>query len=446
MKVKRFTASLLAVVLILSAGFAAAAAPNNAAASGWADSDIQALNNRGILTAEFLDRFQEDITRGEFTALILSVYEYARGRLYETTSPFTDIASSGYASQISKAYSVGLVGGRSETVFDPGGLITREEAAKMLCTLVEAIAGGIGDLQIDLSNAGAQEVSQWALPYVSYVQKNGLMQGTGNSFSPRDPMTREQALVILERAIETYEWHGHIYPQYRALVIGNFDYAGTENDGLRFKTSADDVSRVLKQSSVRGQKYQVEKAYNVSSKEFFQLISDTFSGASENDVSILSFSGHGVIPDETFSNQKISETAIVVSDGRYNEFITYPEIIEALNAIPGTKIVLLGSCFSGAALNYTDNDNIMILAASADDEYSYGYVGQNYTYNEFEFAISEALGGSGSLRADYNGDGRVTFEELFLYLRVNVNLSTVKVQTGEVDIVLVDTMAVVDGG
>lgn len=74
-----------------------------------------------------------------------------------------------------------------------------------------------------------------------------------------------------------------------------------------------------------------------------QGIASTFSGADENDISYFYFSGHGTY-GEGFSTSYICPTGY---DGTVDFGISVNELESALSVIPGTKVVVIDSCFSG---------------------------------------------------------------------------------------------------
>jgi len=81
---------------------------------------------------------------------------------------------------------------------------------------------------------------------------------------------------------------------------------------------------------------------NATKTAILQGIASTFSGADENDISYFYFSGHG---DYTgvFTTSYICPTDTIDA----NSMISINELESALSAIPGTKVVILDSCFSG---------------------------------------------------------------------------------------------------
>lgn len=129
---------------------------------------------------------------------------------------------------------------------------------------------------------------------------------------------------------------------YRALLIGNNDYPGTINDlengplwNLFMMQSA------LERSSLNGLAYSDITVMADRSKG--QILSAIASlknkGIDSNDVTMFFYSGHGAQDAPTEE-----QTGLVGVD---DQIVNVPELKAALDAIPGTVIVILDSCFSG---------------------------------------------------------------------------------------------------
>ena len=175
--------------------------------SVWAAAEVNSLEKRGVIPGALKNSYQAPIRRDEFTALMVNVFESATGKVAEYKSPFTDIADSNYKDAVGKAYTIGLVDGTSATTFTPGGLLTREQAAKILCNLVSTIKG------VDISPKSlpgfidSASISSWALKYVAFAQENKIMLGDSSGrFNPRNNLTREEAMLVTERLFVRYNW------------------------------------------------------------------------------------------------------------------------------------------------------------------------------------------------------------------------------------------------
>ncbi|MDR0670900.1 MAG: amidase, partial [Oscillospiraceae bacterium] len=176
--------------------------------SSWAQAEVDAFNARGLIPEGLAGDFQAPIRRDEFMAIIVSVYEYVKGAATDFSSPFTDIADSAHRVSIEKARTAALVDGTSPAKFTPGGLLTREQTAKILCAVIANVES------VSTNDAGAPDfadlasISSWAVPYVAYCQRHEIMLGGagGLQFDPLGKLTRETALIVAERLIVQYEW------------------------------------------------------------------------------------------------------------------------------------------------------------------------------------------------------------------------------------------------
>ncbi len=173
----------------------------------WGEGPVTALRERGVVPPDLLVGAQEAITRAQFTALMVQIYEYAKGvYTLQDPSPFTDIADNKYALEIEKAYELGLANGVGDNLFSPNGTLTREQCAKLVGTIAGIINETPVESDIELPYGDVDAIQSWALVYVRYALEYGLMNGMGVDFAPSATLTREQALVIAERMIEKYSW------------------------------------------------------------------------------------------------------------------------------------------------------------------------------------------------------------------------------------------------
>ena len=113
----------------------------------------------------------------------------------ENVSNFTDVQTDDwYAEAVAYAVENGLFTGTSDTTFSPNGTMTRG----MLVTVLYRQAG-----EPEASNHNKfVDVSAdiWYARAVTWAYDNGIVNGTGDkTFSPEEPVTREQIATILMR-------------------------------------------------------------------------------------------------------------------------------------------------------------------------------------------------------------------------------------------------------
>lgn len=113
------------------------------------------------------------------------------------SSGYYDVADNHWASAYVKALSeAGVISGRGDGNFDPDGTITRGELAKVI------VMGIIGEVNKDAKSDFTDVDGHWAKEYVATAAAATLVNGmTATEFAPDGLVTREQAAVIIYRAL-----------------------------------------------------------------------------------------------------------------------------------------------------------------------------------------------------------------------------------------------------
>jgi uncharacterized protein YjdB len=241
---------------------------------------------------------------------------------------------------------------------------------------------------------------------------------------------------------------------YRALCIGVGDYLDVSVSDL--ESPGYNVNRIIQVlNSCKFGSEEIEfttietlKDENATKTAIINGITSTFSGADENDVSYFYFSGHGSYTG-VFATSYICPTGL---DGSVASAISVDELESALSAIPGTKVVILDSCFSGGFIgkgkeekviskeNLTSfNDEIInvfsqaesksllttnqykVLTASHYDQTSYENTGSHpkdgYPYAIFTAAFCLGCGyNDGIYYADTDVNTKVSLEEEYNFI------------------------------
>lgn len=177
----------------------------------WATTEVNAAITAGLVPEELQSGYKTNITRADFCRLAVNLMVVYAG------SPIDDIlAGKGLTidpavfsdtqdETILAANALGIVGGRGSGIFDPGGSITRQEAAAMLMRAAKALGyTPAGQHQVFGDTAG---LGQWAKDAIDYISAatdstNGkaVMGGTAaNTFSPLGTYTRQQAYLTMIR-------------------------------------------------------------------------------------------------------------------------------------------------------------------------------------------------------------------------------------------------------
>ena len=194
-----------------------------ASGSEWANEELEKADAMGLIP-DCLDGadLTADITRAEFAAVAVKVYEALSGTpaIPIVNNPFTDCNDV----EVLKAYNIGAVNGTSATTYDPDALLNREQAATMLTRVFKKVTLAGWTLPTDsqftlpytkpAAFADDKDISDWAKDSVYFMAANGIINGVGNNkFAPKNVTTeeqatgyanatREQALLIAVRMME----------------------------------------------------------------------------------------------------------------------------------------------------------------------------------------------------------------------------------------------------
>lgn len=166
------------------------------APSPWAAADVEAAIDTKIVPMTLRDDYTQPITRAEFCALGTALYETCMGREIDTVEEFDDTVDL----NVGKMAGLGVVQGVGEGLFDPDGLLNREQAAAILARLAEKLGHPLEKREATFGDAG--QVSPWAAEAVGQMQASGIMGGVGdNTFSPTLSYTREQSILTALRLL-----------------------------------------------------------------------------------------------------------------------------------------------------------------------------------------------------------------------------------------------------
>ena len=203
---KKLLSIILAITMLCSTAIVAFAddttpkiSATSVPASKWAEDSIETARKINIISGNY--NVPGAITREEFCGLIFS---YIRNvaeilDLPAAAMPFTDTNNA----QIGVLNLWGIMKGKSETEFAPNDSLTREEAAAILCRLINKIYPGWDTTAQYFDFADSGQISDWAMNDIQVICNMGIMQGVGdNRFAPKALYTTEQAAATLVRIYE----------------------------------------------------------------------------------------------------------------------------------------------------------------------------------------------------------------------------------------------------
>ena len=181
-------------------------------ASNWALVELNPAADAGLIPDVLYTKdFTQDITRLEFAALSVTLYEKLSGKTVSETKniPFSDTDDI----NVSKAYNCGFTTGISETEFGVNEKLTREQASTMISRVYKKykdenwkIAEDYSfELKSNVKFADDASISEWAKNSVYFMNENEIIKGTGNNaFSPVLNMSREAAVIVSYRIFSKY--------------------------------------------------------------------------------------------------------------------------------------------------------------------------------------------------------------------------------------------------
>ena len=242
---KKLLATVLTGVMLLTNIPTASATIDTTGISDWALEGVTEAIEKEYVPKHLQSNYKENITREEFAELMVTaIFEYVKWDKDEmnkiqhyyydfdkltpevflskisTTNYFTDTDNK----YIKVANILGIINGVGNHLFEPKELITREQASIMFMNYIQTNTGvGFGDAEEKLQDL--DEISDWAYDAVRLSFGLGIMRGTREStiipeirneigdwvsggdyvgdglFSPKDNITREQAILVVSRVM-----------------------------------------------------------------------------------------------------------------------------------------------------------------------------------------------------------------------------------------------------
>lgn len=118
----------------------------------WYFADINTLADHNVFNEKEF-RPNDNITRREMAVMLVKALGYSELAQSETSSVFNDVSTDeGY---ISVAYTLGIINGKSDTMFDPEGPALREEGAAMMMRMYNKYYSTLNEIH------GFYAISSW---------------------------------------------------------------------------------------------------------------------------------------------------------------------------------------------------------------------------------------------------------------------------------------------
>jgi len=212
MKRKRILAMILAVASCLSLAISASAANTVARKAtdfrdydrtAWYAEAVSAAVDNGLLygkSATVIDP-NGDMTRAEMAAIINRSFGCYKSA---DVSQYKDVTKSKwYYKDVAVAVQMGTYNGRSASSMAPDAPISRQEAMTVVARALELDYDSYSETDLS-AFSDRSEISNWALPYVRAMVGADYIHGRGKVLAPLDNITRAEFAQIFHNIIGTY--------------------------------------------------------------------------------------------------------------------------------------------------------------------------------------------------------------------------------------------------
>ncbi len=164
-------------------------------------SAIESLASRGIISGKSAGKFDPDanMTRAEFATIVTK----GLGLLPQDTGTFSDVSPDAwYAGFVGGANKYGIASGVGNGLFNPGGTITRQEAATMV-----ANASALCGLDTKMEDFAVRDilaqfgdyisVAAWAKGPMAFCYREGILDDSVLNIEPKTCVTRAEIAQML---------------------------------------------------------------------------------------------------------------------------------------------------------------------------------------------------------------------------------------------------------
>lgn len=157
----------------------------------WAEAVIGEFVNKGYINGYDDNTFRpnDSIKRAEFIKLVNQYFGFSE----KGESAFIDVdEESWYYEDVLIATNKGYINGYDDNTFKPENNITREEACKIIGTILNISSDGITKFKDNSS------ISSWAVKYVDGLIDKGIIRGySDNTFKPQNHITRAESVKTI---------------------------------------------------------------------------------------------------------------------------------------------------------------------------------------------------------------------------------------------------------
>ena len=250
----------------------------------------------------------------------------------------------------------------------------------------------------------------------------------------------------------------------RALLIGQEHYQKPYVNLSDCPADLNLMSEMLRHvTGPQGTPYSYVRKMDLTADEIHQAIQETFADAGEDDVSLFYITAHGM-GDDSLGKEYIGALVNDNPSTGKEEYIKDTTLAEWLSEVPGTIVVILDACSSGSMI-YDEGEALTVMSEAAVSAFrekeqalfweegsvgaqgadtlpedflvelgglrrpkfyvltacehlkeAYSSISKAATYAYFTDTLTRAVGQSGAMPCDIDGDGMATLSELANYI------------------------------
>ncbi|MBA9087721.1 spore germination protein YaaH [Fontibacillus solani] len=218
-----FTTSIQSLTQVASKGF-----PYSDIANSYAKDAITSLYNQNIMkgTSATLFSPKQSITRAQFMTTLIRLLDMEA--VNSSIPAYSDVKKSAwYYGTVQASTDLGLTEGTGNGTFDPDQSVTRQEAATWI---VRALQKTSSSAYPHTGYKDDTSISDWARPYVSIISQLGLMQGNQGAFHPKQPLTRQETAMIIDRLLQNDDFTDKLDQDYSPGIQLGWQYGQTDEE------------------------------------------------------------------------------------------------------------------------------------------------------------------------------------------------------------------------
>jgi len=230
----------------------------------------------------------------------------------------------------------------------------------------------------------------------------------------------------------------------RALLVACSDFQTQEDLGAAISGNLHMIGSALLSANIGVGNLSIEDGTIGTADALGAAITDAFSQADEDDLSILYLCTHGVL-----SSADDMQIYLLLGDGQTESPLSSAALYDLVSGIQGEKLLILDACYSGALIGrgqpqtgklpgsrmdpssllspFLQDASIHVLTSASGSESSWYYDSEGLSsgaVSYFASALASGLGLYGPAEADLSGDSVVSLDELHRHLSVSVPSSS----------------------